>query len=663
LCGIAGILTTESSAAERESLVGRMVRSLVHRGPDAQAVTSIGPATFGVARLSIVDRVAGDQPMFLSYAGQQSLIAYNGEVYNFGHLRSECESKGLELRTHSDTEAVLASHLISGLDAVTKLDGMYSYALWQEPEKQLVLVRDRLGIKPLFYAEFGNTFIFASEPKALFCYPRLQRQPNFTAILEYFLHGAAFASGYTTGDRSFFQGVKSLPPGHLLTWTPERGVRLRKYWSPLDEMHTVRTNERDAQDEIRDKMRASVRSMLMGEVPIGTALSGGVDSSFITAETSRAMSDQLVSACITFRPDKGDADARHAALLSEDLNREKPGSHALEYTYLNEEGYLDSLNEMIVAFDEPHWEPRQLGMFENYRTLARMGRTVVLTGEGADELFFGYYQKFPGFRTPVLAGPSDFADLWRERLPATQSLLSPAFASGLVSSDQANNLIDSAVASYLKPTWEATQDRLRAVQSWYLHTFLPWLLMDNDRCSMAHSIEGRFPFLSAQVVSMALQLPPQWNIPHDSVMHEKVLLRRAFSDSLPVSIWRDREKSPLPVPDNTSYAVTIARRLELEIERADREVWEILNRTHLLSRIAEFKNLLLTSDSESGQSLTSYIPLGAAPRVRTAELFGILTFLRWYELFFVPPRKDPSCYKSEHRTSQSTTATQFQAIG
>lgn len=662
MCGIIGIVTTEMSASDRESIAGRMVNALVHRGPDAQSVASIGPATFGVARLSIVDRAGGEQPMSLNYEGQRSLIAYNGEVYNFEQLRAESESKGVAFQNNSDTEAVLAAHALSGLSAVSKLDGMFGYALWEESQRRLVLVRDRLGIKPVFYVDFGDTLIFASEPKALFSHPRLQRKPNFTAILEYFLHGAAFASGYTTGDRSFFEGVKSLPPGHFLIWTPEHGISQHKYWSPLDEMGTWRTDERDAENELCDTLCASVRSMLMGEVPIGTALSGGLDSSFITAETCRDMSDQLVSACITYRPDGSDDDARHAAVLSKELNRERHGSHALEYTYIQQEKYLDSLDEMIRAFDEPHWEPRQLGMFENYRTLARFGRTVVLTGEGADELFFGYYQKFPGFRT-ALSGPSEFGNLWRERLPAVQSLLSPAFTSGLVSANLANELIDSSIASYLTPTWEATQDRLRAVQSWYLHTFLPWLLMDNDRCSMAHSIEGRFPFLSERVVSLALQLPPKWNTPHDDVLREKVLLRRAVSNSLPVAIWRDREKSPLPVPDNTTYAQTIVRQLDIEIERADADVWQILDREHLLSRIREFKNLMLNSGSDDGQTLTAYIALGSAPRVRTAELFGILSFLRWYDLFLVTPRKDPSCYRLEHQTSPLTTATQFQTIG
>jgi asparagine synthase (glutamine-hydrolysing) len=663
LCGIVGLVTTENSTRAREDIVWRMVRSLVHRGPDEQSVVSSGPATFGVARLSIVDRAAAQQPMSLDYEGRNALIAYNGEVYNFKNLLSEFQSQGVPIRTHSDTEAVLAAHLVSGSAAVRRLDGMFAYGLWQQPANELVLVRDRLGIKPLFYVDFGDALLFASEPKALFCYPRLQCEPNFSAILEYFLHGAAFASGYTTGDRAFFQNVKALPPGHVLTWTPERGIRLARYWSPLDEMHSLRMDKSRAQEEIADTMTASVQSMLMGEVPIGTALSGGIDSSLITVETSRAMSDRLVSACITYRANADDPDASHATLLSTRLNEERPGSHLLEYTHLHEGTYLDSIDDLVLAFDEPHWEPRQLAMFENYRTLARLGRTVVLTGEGADELFFGYYQKFPGFRTPLLKHPGEFANLWRERLPRVTSLLSPAFASGLMSTDLADHLIESAVASYLTPCWEATGDRLRGVQAWYLHTFLPWLLMDNDRCSMAHGIEGRFPFLSQRMVSLALQLPPEWNLPDDGSLREKVLLRRAVADRLPVEIWRDRDKSPLPIPNAVAYAEVILRRLELEIESANAGVWEILDRARLLAMINEFKSLMQVSGADSGEFLTSYIALGAMPRVRTAELFAVLTLLRWYDLFFFNPGRDSSCYRLRHQETAPTGKLQFQTTG
>jgi len=620
-----------------------MVTALSHRGPDAQAVVSSGQASFGVDRLAIVDRADAQQPMSLRYGTRENLIAYNGEVYNFQTLRTQYEAQGFPLSTMSDTETVLAAHLAMGLNAVDLLDGMYAYAIWQEPQSELVMVRDRLGIKPLFYVDLGDALIFASEPKALFCHPSISRRPNFTAIVEYFLHGVAFASGYATGDRSFFEGVTALPPGHFLTWSPRQRVTTRKYWSPVDELHKLRTNERESQDEIAETMTDSVRSMLMGEVPIGTALSGGIDSSWITLETAHAMSEPLTSACITYRANADDPDARHAALLSRKLNEEKPGSHLLQYTYLPEETYLDTVDEMVTAFDEPHWEPRQLAMFENYRTLARAGRTIVLTGEGADELFFGYYRKFPGFRSPLISKPADFADLWRERLPQVRSLLTPAFSSGVISDSLVDNLIDTAVGSYLTPGWEATGDRLRAVQIWYLHTFLPWLLMDNDRCSMAHSIEGRFPFLSRKMVSLGLQLPPAWNIATDPVMQEKVLFRCAAAESLPIEIWRDRVKSPLPVPHKSSYHAAIAQHLLQEVDNAHKDVWEILNRQHVLNRIEEFQVRLRSLGTNSGESLTAYIAMGDEPRVRTAELFAILTFLRWYQLFIIGVQRNPLC--------------------
>jgi asparagine synthase (glutamine-hydrolysing) len=643
-------VTAESPARDREESAWRMVRELAHRGPDGQAVVSVGPATFGVARLSIVDRATAHQPMTLSYGGQQGLIAYNGEVYNFKQLRSEFEALGLQFHRNSDTETVLGGHLALGIQAVQQFDGMFAYAVWEEPRGRLVLLRDRFGIKPLFYVDLGHTLLFASEPKAFFCHPSLQRHPNFTAILEYFLHGAAFAAGYTTADRSFFKGVKALPPGHSLTWTPSGESKLIRYWSPLDEMPTLRTDENGAREELGDNMSQSVQSMLMGEVPVGTALSGGLDSSLITAEAAHAMSEPLVSACITYRATADDGDAHHASLLSRQLNEKKADSHRLEFTYLPEATYLDALDEMVRAFDEPHWEPRQLAMFANYRTLAQSGRTVVLTGEGADELFFGYYQKFPGFRSPAIASAAGFADLWRERLPLVRGLFSPAFNSGLFSDSLANDLIDSSVSTYLTPYWEATGDRLRAVQSWYLHTFLPWLLLDNDRCSMAHSIEGRFPFLSRQIVSLALQSPPEWNIPSFGSPGEKLLLRQAAAGRLPVEIWRDRAKSPLPIPNNSSYAAAIVRRLRLEIEIADPDIWQILDRARLLAMVEEFEHRMRSLGAESGEALTSYIALGAVSRVRTAELFALLTFLRWYDLYFVRARKDSPCPQSELQT-------------
>ncbi|MFY9621488.1 MAG: asparagine synthase (glutamine-hydrolyzing) [Pyrinomonadaceae bacterium] len=658
LCGIAGFVSTNEPADVREQIVSQMLLELGHRGPDARALFSSGEATFGVDRLAIVDRADAQQPMVLRNGSREAMIAYNGEVYNFQPLRSRYQALGFKMRTVSDTETVLAAHLAEGVQALEHLDGMFAYGIWHNPERELLLARDRMGIKPLFYVELGDGLLFASEPKAFFCHPAVARRPNLNAVLEYFLHGAAFASGYTTGDRSFFEGIKALPPGHFLRWSAHGGVRTQRYWSPVDELGPLRPNEQAAQEEIKETLTDSVQSMLMGEVPIGSALSGGIDSSWITQIASQAMPQPLVSACITYSANADDPDARHAQLVSSRLNDEQRGCHVLHYTHLSQDNYLDGLDEMVKAFDEPHWELRQLAMFENYRTLAKARRTVVLTGEGADELFFGYYQKFPGFRSNI-SSPADFADLWRQRLPGVRSLLAPAFASGLMSNGMANDLVDSAVDEYFARAWELTGDRLRTVQVWYLHTFLPWLLMDNDRCSMAHSIEGRFPFLSRKMVSLGLQLPPSWNIGSNGVMREKVLLRRAAATSLPEQIWRDRVKSPLPVPLQKSYHAQIANRLGHEVENAHSSLWEILDREYILKRIENFNVRMSSADDQSGDLLTAYIPLTDEPQVRTAELFAILTFLRWYQMLIVEPRKDSACRKPDHETQAKVFPSQI----
>lgn len=661
MCGIAGIIDKSSERCAREEIVGRMVRALGHRGPDEHGVCSIGDATFGVARLSIVDRTGAHQPMTLEAAGRHAMIAYNGEVYNYPDLRAALTREQVQLRTQGDTEVVLASHLRRGPSAVEDLDGMFAYAVWDEAGEELLLARDRLGIKPLFYAQADGALVFASEPKALFCHPRLARRPDHSAILEYFLHGSAFASGYVTGERSFFAGVRAVPAGHILVFA-DGSARVRKYWSPLQELGETHADAAEARRELAAEVEASTRSMLMGEVPVGTALSGGLDSSIITAEATRAMRGQMFSACITYRDDHSDPDAAHAAIVSNSLNSERPGSHRLEYTHLREESYLDSLDDMVRAFDEPHWEPRQLAMFENYRTLARAGRTVVLTGEGADELFFGYYRKFPGFRGAALSGPADFAALWRQRMPVVRRLLGPAFAGGLVSEGLAAGLIDGAVASYLEPYWTATGSRLRAVQCWYLHTFLHWLLMDNDRCGMAHGIEGRFPFLSRRLVSLALRLPPEWNTGDGGEVLEKALLRRAAEGRLPAEVWRDRAKSPLPIPLASRYHARIAERLTLEVERAPTGVWAILDRQAVLDMVGAFSARLRSAGAEDGDALTAYLPLDAQYSVRSSHLFAILSLIRWYALNFEENRKELPCSATGSRRGRPTQ-TQSQTVG
>lgn len=633
MCGIAGLISSKRNQLERERIVAGMVEALAHRGPDERAVVSGGSATFGVARLSIVDRLAGRQPMAGRFGKEHGLLAYNGEIYNFLELRKQLEREGFAFGTQSDTEVLLAAHLIWGAGVVKRLDGMFAYAFWDAPRSRLLLARDRLGIKPLYWVDFGDELAFASEAKALFRYTRLSPAPDTTSVLEFFLYGSAFSFGHLTGDRSIFARVCQLAPGHLMTWDAGSGRR-EAYWSLAECLGPVLTDERAAQEELEGMITSSVRRMHMGEVPVGTSLSGGLDSSLLTAAAARESEDELVSASITYSPNFDDPDVRHAILLSNHLNRQRPGSHRLEYTYLRPETYLESVDDLVLACDEPNWETRKIGLLQNYRTLARAGPTVVLTGEGADELFFGYYHRFNAFYDQAVTGPRDFGGIWEAGADWTRALLRPALTRGVIKDDLVNDLINQSVSSYLTPYWRLTGSRLRAVQCWIIQTFLPWLLKDNDRLSMAVGLEGRFPFLSNKLVSFALRLPPGWNYALEGVSREKLLLRRAASGLLPKEIWRDRVKSPLPSPEAAPYQVRLAERLALEVEKATDEVWETLDE-HLVRGMTDAFRLQVRSGSGcSSRSPITHLHLGRPVVFGVPHLFAILTFLRWHGLYF-----------------------------
>ena len=611
------------SVNERETLVRGMIASLQHRGPDESCVAAFGDATLGTARLAIVDVSGGSQPL----GSGQRAIAYNGEIYNHEALRSELETRRIRFRSRCDVEVALHAEAHWGDDAPVRFDGMFAYALWDTHGHRLRLVRDRLGIKPLYYVDGDGWIAFASEPKALLLLPRVDARPDRRTIGEYFLHGSAFAAGYATGRRSFYESICAVAPAEVVTWTPS-GRAESRYWSVLSDLGEAPPNQDAATTEVAAALRRSVRSMLMGEARVGTALSGGLDSSLLTALATEELPSGLTSACITFREDHADPDAAHATAVSRFL-KGKGYAHDLRFTHLSEDGYLDDLPSLVRHFDEPHWEPRQLGMFANYRTLARTGSRVVLTGEGADELFFGYYWKFPGFRTGGMGGPEELRSNWSRRASWIAPLIAPC-----VSKRDLDELLDAAVEEFYLPAWAATRDPLRAAQCWYSQTFLPWLLLDNDRSSMAHGVEGRFPFLSNELIRLALRMPPEWNLA-GSPPTEKRVLREMGSTLLPPEVWRDRRKAPLPVPEAKSHHLKIAEALRERVRDRRRPVWDLLDRSVATSLLEEFeRSSHLVGAMDASDGLAGYVPLMEPPRVRTAHLFAILTCIEWCDQNF-----------------------------
>lgn len=566
------------------------------------------------------------------WRGRQGVIVYNGEAFNHRELRRELEAQGVRFTTQCDTEVVLFAYLVLGEACVERLDGQFAFAIWDEKDHALFLARDIAGIKPLFYTTTGETFIFASEPKALFVYPGVRKAPNREALAEYLLHGYAFASGYVAGERTFYEGITALPPGHTLT-VRDGAVERRQYWQP-PEVVEGRSAEEWA-ERVRGVLEGRMMDYVSEEVPVGVALSGGVDSSIITALAAREMNSvgkQIVASTIYYEGQPVNPDYESAAALVSFLRGQ---GVELEFTrsVLTTEDYLSELDRLLCHFDEPHWEVKQLAMFRNYRRLKESGAKVVLTGEGADELFYGYYVKFPGFKNPRLASSAELKALWRRRLPHVGALFSEGIRRE--TDDLLPWLMNQAVGSIYDSDDIATSDPDKRMQYWYFRTFLPWLLTVNDRCSMAFSLEGRFPFLDKELIEIAFQMPARLNTTGSG----KTVLRDAFRHLLPETV-REREKAPLPSPMGLAFHEVIQRAFEHELaESRHSEVWGILSLPALeemnrrfKERIAEVRRNPPRPDEDS--VLVRYMSLNQELELKTVHVFSLLTIIRWFRLNF-----------------------------
>ena len=632
MCGIVGFNCNGSD--QDNNVIERMLAAINHRGPDHSGTYVNSEIALGSALLSIVDIGQGQQPVFRKWAGENYVGVFNGEIYNYREIRKTLEAEGVQFTTYCDTEVVLAAYALWGAQAIQRFEGQWALAIWETHAKTLFLCRDPFGIKPLFYHSKGHFFAFASEPKALLQHPSISAAPNVSAIQEYFLHGFAFAAGYCQNHRSFYEGIHSLEPGCWIRWTVKEVPEPHRYFHLASTARPGINSFDQAVDMLRESVSSSVSACLMGDAKIGVALSGGLDSSIITSvaaeEASRRNSGPLLASCITYEGQMVNEDEQHANLLAEWLENTSPIN--LQYTRIAPNSYLTSLDEMINHFDEPHWEIKQLAMFNNYRTLKDNGAKVVLTGEGADELFYGYYHRFPGFRNPVLESAESLATLWARRIPSVNQLFQADCKQDL------HHLMHDAINHHYSPYAKNGIEPDRCMQFWYLATFLHWLLVDNDRCSMAFSIEGRFPFLNQRVFQAALAIPAAMQI-GTNYGQEKLVLRKAFSDILPTPIWRDRGKSPLPSPLKLQFHQQISAALITTISEVPSTIWDVLSRTHIEQISREFETALLDLESnghkeDGGERLTSYLTLSEEWSLRTTHVFGILTLLRWWKLNF-----------------------------
>ncbi len=559
MCGIAGIVKFDPHATVAERRLLSMRDSLVHRGPDGAGVMLKGPVGLAHRRLSIIDLAGGHQPM-TNPTGKQ-WITYNGELYNFRELRAELENRGCEFTTQSDTEVVLRAYEVFGDSCVEHLQGMFAFAIWDAQQGRLFLARDRLGIKPLYFENTGSELLFASEIKAILA--GSNSQPVFNrSILPEFL-----ASRYVAGEETFFEGIRKLPPGRTLSWSATQGFRERRYWQPPVAREDPDRCYADYVDLVRDGLNDAVQSHLVSDVPVGLFLSGGLDSTVLAALMAEKIDGPVQTFSVGFKEVEANElhYARLAATAADTRHRE---------VLLSPEQFFSELPLLIWHEDEPIAFTSSIPLYA-ISCLAREHVKVVLTGEGADELFLGY-----DYRYRVTAWNKRIGGLYEELLPAAwrESVANavPALPRRLrryaersflalqcnprelffenfsvFRNDQRQALLrDSRLNAWdihdrsLRYYDAGGAEILSCMSHADLQTYLVELLMKQDQMSMAASLESRVPFLDHRLVEKVAAIPGRYRMRGGQT---KALLRDAFRDKVPPAILK-RGKMGFPVP-------------------------------------------------------------------------------------------------------------------
>ncbi len=550
MCGIAGIVGEVDRA-----LLDRMTDTLAHRGPDGRGVATGDGWGFGHRRLSIIDLAGGAQPM--ASADDAHTITFNGEIYNYVELRAQLQRLGHAFRTASDTEVLLAAYRQWGDGMLAHLNGMFAFGLWDAPKKRLLLARDHVGVKPLYWAQRGRMLAFASEPKALLVCPWIDRALDPVALDAY------VDLLYVPPPLSMFAGIRQLPPGHALVWDDGR-LEVRRWWDAepaIDPRPDLETWAEIAEPVVRDAIRIQTRS----DVPLGAFLSGGLDSSTIVAVLAELGGQPVETFCVGYGEEGKTYDERASARV---VARHFATSH---HEVLLDIDVLGGLEAMVRGFDEPFGSPTAL-LSSALSKFTRGTVTVALAGDGGDELFGGYpryrgmkiAEHLEGVPQPLFAvgdrlvqgREAAVARSYRRwarqflagaRLPAAERYATwvgymPAcerdelYTPSLRERVRAAGRVSPVCESFAAPLRGDAVERAAYAD---LHGFLPEnVLRGSDRMSMAYGLELRVPLCDPRLVELAMQIPSHHRL---GLRATKLVLRRIASKLLPKSILQRKK--------------------------------------------------------------------------------------------------------------------------
>jgi asparagine synthase (glutamine-hydrolysing) len=552
MCGICGI-----HGPHDEALLARMTDVIAHRGPDDAGIYRDGVVGLGIRRLSIIDLSGGHQP--IANEDGTLWIVYNGEIYNFREIRESLEAKGHRFTTKSDTEVILHAFEEYGEACVHLFRGMFAFALWDAREGILRLCRDRLGIKPLYYAQAGGAFLFGSEIKSILEHPAVVREVDPEALDLY------LTFQYVPGPRTLFRGIRKLPPGHWLRWRAG-SLSLSRYWDLVIEDAEPGVIEAEAVAEFRDLLEQAVRLRLLSDVPLGALLSGGIDSSTVVALMSRA-SGVVKTFTVGFDVPGEPGEIAEARAVAAALRTD-------HHEVIVGPSHVQDLPRLIWHMDEPIADPAALPTYFVCR-LARELVTVVLTGEGGDELLGGY-PRYAWFRMaqrlgrwlpplsldgPVLGFLGAMAGSRGGRLRQILADLPPperhiawianftdADKTRLYAADFRAQVVPGAAARLVEPFLAdgAPGDMIQRLMAVDVHTWLvDDILTKVDKMSMATSVEARVPLLDHRLVEFVATLPIALKVRN---LGTKRLLRQAVTDLIPQrTVARRKRAFQVPV--------------------------------------------------------------------------------------------------------------------
>jgi asparagine synthase (glutamine-hydrolysing) len=552
MCGIAGLMSLDERPVSLVD-VRRMCAALFHRGPDEDGYYLGSHVGLGMRRLRIIDLETGSQPV--RNEDGTVWVVLNGEIYNYRQLRRGLERTGHRFYTASDTETIVHLYEEQGVRCVESLRGMFAFALWDERRRQLLLARDRLGIKPLYFALLGKRLVFSSELKGILQLPEVDRRLSWNALDHYL----AFLT--TPLSESIIEGVRKLEPAHLLVASPGRPLRTERYWSLKMEPDPSLTEE-ECEARIRDLLEESVKLHLESDVPLGAFLSGGIDSSAVVATMARVSPGPVKTFSIGF--EEHEFDERHYARMV----AKRLGTEHTELLVKPES--LGSIEDLVWHLDEPFGDASALPTYAVSRLAAEHVK-VVMSGDGGDELFAGYDRYVVEARErrwqlgprPVRRALERLGGWIPEGVRGRNFLLHHARegarryldACTLFKPEQKLRLLRPEAREHLRACdpWRARErmledancDWLSALQYLDLRTYLPLdILTKVDRMSMAHSLEARVPLLDHRLVEFAATIPPAMKLRHGST---KYIFKRALRGLLPSEILA-RPKRGFAVP-------------------------------------------------------------------------------------------------------------------